>query len=300
MPDKPAKGMGEPCATLNRMRARVQCVEGVCCNDGVQPRLLHLREPGHGGDLPAGVPGDRSRRALPDRGGRRPAAPPACATAPARARASAATPASCARPRRCVGFMRTTTGTCDSAGGCSGATTLPCTPFQCAPDGKTCRTTCTSDADCVAPNSCVGGQLRQEADRRHLRRQRRVQLDVLRAGKVLSARLAPGRAGRARWRAAKGPAATSPTARTCTATAPMRRVADLRAGRHVQRHGRLPQVRGQHRVRHGFVQRGRRAGGRALRRRRDVRARDAALVQPVRVQRDDELQDQLRDRPPTA
>ena len=37
-----------------------------------------------------------------------------------------------------------------------------------------------------------------------------------------------------------------------------------------------------------------RVGG-ALRRRRDVRARDAALVQPVRV-RDDELQDQLRDR----
>src|SRR5204863_83635 len=57
----------------------------------------------------------------------------------------------------CVGSTRTTTGTCDSQGGCSGATTQPCTPYQCATDGKSCRTTCSTDADCVAPNTCVGG-----------------------------------------------------------------------------------------------------------------------------------------------
>src|SRR4029078_6819092 len=51
--------------------------------------------------------------------------------------------------------MRTPTGTCDNSGECSGSTTQSCMPYQCAADGKTCRTSCMTDTDCVAPHTCV-------------------------------------------------------------------------------------------------------------------------------------------------
>ena len=183
MPDRPAKPLGDPCASSAECGSG-QCVEGVCCNEACNRACFTCVNPGTEGTcLPAfqGTdPGDR----CPTEAATTCGTTGVCDGTGACARFSGNAGVVCAA-EACVGFMRTTTGTCDSTGGCSGATTLPCTPFQCAPDGKTCRTTCTSDADCVAPNSCVGGQLRQEADRRHLRQRRRVQLDVLRAGQVL-------------------------------------------------------------------------------------------------------------------
>jgi len=154
-PDKPAKGLGDSCASSTECGSG-QCVEGVCCNEGCNRACFTCVNPGTEGTcLPAfqGTdPGDR----CPTEAATTCGTTGVCDGTGACARFSGNAGVVCAA-EACLGFMRTTTGTCDSAGGCSGATTLPCTPFQCAPDGKTCRTTCTSDADCVAPNSCVAG-----------------------------------------------------------------------------------------------------------------------------------------------
>ena len=58
-------------------------------------------------------------------------------------------------PPSCVGSVASTPGTCDGHGTCQAPTQVDCGPFQCS--GTTCVTTCTSDAQCVPPNTCVNG-----------------------------------------------------------------------------------------------------------------------------------------------
>ena len=293
MPDKPAKPLGDPCATLNRVRLG-PVRGGRLLQRGVQPRLLHLREPGHGGDLPAGVPGDRSRRPLPDRGGddlrhhrrvrrhrrvralqrqrrrrvrgrglRRVHAHDdrdvrqrrAAARGRRRcpARRSSARPTARPAARRARRTPTAWRPTAASTGSCGKK-----------PIGATCGNNDECNSTFCAQGRCCGTAC---------------------TGTCRSCAVA----------GSEGTCRNVPDGQDLHGHCADDDRRHLRAGRDVQRHGRLPQVRGQHRVRHGFVQRRRRAGGGALRRRRDVRARDAALVQPVRV-RDDELQDQLRDR----
>src|SRR6266545_2284862 len=54
----------------------------------------------------------------------------------------------------CTGSSLTSAGRCDGAGNCMGAASQSCAPFKCGDNGQ-CRTTCTADADCIAPNTCV-------------------------------------------------------------------------------------------------------------------------------------------------
>jgi len=54
----------------------------------------------------------------------------------------------------CTGSTLGATQTCDGAGVCKAATTSSCTPYVCGTGA--CKTTCTSNADCLAPNVCTG------------------------------------------------------------------------------------------------------------------------------------------------
>ena len=153
--DKPAKTLGTSCATGSEC-ASGQCVEGVCCDQACAQACFTCVNPGSEGTcMPAfqGTdPGDRCPAESPTTCG----TTGVCDGTGACERFSGNAGVVCAA-ESCVGYMRTTTGTCDNAGTCSGATTQPCTPFTCAIDGKSCRTTCMADAECVPPYTCVNG-----------------------------------------------------------------------------------------------------------------------------------------------
>ena len=55
----------------------------------------------------------------------------------------------------CTGSTVTPARTCNGTGTCQAATSSSCTPYVCGTGA--CRTTCTVDGDCVAPNICSGG-----------------------------------------------------------------------------------------------------------------------------------------------
>jgi Cellulose binding domain len=59
-------------------------------------------------------------------------------------------------PSTCSGSTFTPARTCDGISACRTVTTSLCVPFACNTDG-TCRTTCTGNTDCAAPNVCTGG-----------------------------------------------------------------------------------------------------------------------------------------------
>ena len=55
----------------------------------------------------------------------------------------------------CIGSMATPTRTCNGGGTCLIAVPVSCAPYLCGAGGA-CRTSCGSDADCLAPNVCMG------------------------------------------------------------------------------------------------------------------------------------------------
>jgi len=55
----------------------------------------------------------------------------------------------------CSGSSANSPGTCDGNGTCQAPGQVDCSPFMCS--GTVCSTMCTTDADCVAPNTCVNG-----------------------------------------------------------------------------------------------------------------------------------------------
>jgi hypothetical protein len=61
---------------------------------------------------------------------------------------------SCGMPS-CSGSTLTAAPACDGAGRCVAGGQQPCSPFLCG--AGVCKTTCTGDGDCLAPNRCMGG-----------------------------------------------------------------------------------------------------------------------------------------------
>src|SRR5205085_2226657 len=55
----------------------------------------------------------------------------------------------------CAGSTAMPARTCNGAGVCLMALPVSCAPYQCGGSGA-CRTSCASDADCLAPNVCMG------------------------------------------------------------------------------------------------------------------------------------------------
>ncbi|HXI54939.1 MAG TPA: PA14 domain-containing protein, partial [Polyangia bacterium] len=57
----------------------------------------------------------------------------------------------------CNGASMDLASRCDGIGACVPTATQSCMPFTCDPQAKACRTTCATDADCAAPNTCTNG-----------------------------------------------------------------------------------------------------------------------------------------------
>ena len=287
-PDKPSKGLGEQCTTASECSS-TQCVEGVCCDQACGDACFTCKNPGTEGTCLPALPGTDPGRSLPDRGRRPAAGRPASATAPARARVTAATPASCVPPRRASASCARRPGRATARAGARGRARSRARRTSARTDGKTCRTSCMTDADCVSPNTCVNNSCGKKPLGARLRRRRRMQFGDLRAGPVLLGRL-HGDVQVVRGGGQRGHLPQRP--RRHGSPRPVRRRGrdDLRPRRAVQRRGRVPQVRGQHDVRDGFVQRGRRAPGaraatpraRARPGRRDRAARTCAARRTAR------------------
>jgi hypothetical protein len=148
------KGLGQPCQSGSDC-ASTFCVDKVCCQDSCQGpcRSCSL------GSIPgvctlalAGAPDPRG--ACKDMGKASCGTDGACNGNGACRRYEPGT--QCA-PGTCssVTNVRTLPSVCDSKGSCSPGTTTACSPYRC--NGSTCFAGCGSDADCVPPNTCLGG-----------------------------------------------------------------------------------------------------------------------------------------------
>ena len=161
---------------------------------------------------------------------RRPAAPTAPATAAAPAAATPAAPP--ARRRRCSGTIVHARPHLRRRRRLRRRVGHHLRRLRTAAPRGACLMTCTADADCVAPNVCTGGQLRQAPQRRGVHDGGRVRSGLLRAGRLLPDRLhrelplvrAGGTAGdvHAWWRPAPTRSGSAPTAapRPAAPTAP--------------------------------------------------------------------------------
>ena len=129
------------------------CVDGVCCDQACTGTCLSCAVQGSVGScVPADI-GTDPRDQCADEGvtscGRDGVCDGAgaCRKYPSGAVCKAAA---------CSGSTMTLVARCDGNGACTPAATQPCVPFTC--DGTTgCHTTCTTDANCTAPNTCVNG-----------------------------------------------------------------------------------------------------------------------------------------------
>ena len=237
------KALGMPCAAALECASGF-CADGVCCSSACTEACRDVRRPGQRRHLPARRAGHRPARRVRRRGHRRAAARPASATAPARARKYPAgrrvqgagvhrIDADVGVPLRRQRHLRVDAGPVVRAVQLRDA------------DGR-CLTICTGDADCVAPNSCINGSCGKKPIGGACGGGRRVQLRLLRAGRLLRQRLRRAPAGRARCPAASAPAPTCPTAPTRWASAPTRAPPTCGTDGTCDGNGGLPAVRLRH------------------------------------------------------
>ena len=152
----------------------------------------------------------------------------------------------------CTGSTLTAARSCNGTGTCQTATTSMCNPYAC--NATACRTTCTVNADCVAPFTCIGGSCAKKAAG--------VACGV--GGECLSGFCAQGVCCDSACGGTCQSCALAGTVGTCTNVAagagsaePVRRPRrrELQHRRHVQRQRRLPPVRRGGAVRGGDVHR---------------------------------------------
>jgi hypothetical protein len=142
---------GAPCATADQCQS-LQCVDGVCCNSPCGVACYSCVVPGLEGKcspVPAGQsttgacplddPGTCARDGTCDGMG-------GCRTYPAGTQ--------CAPPS-CAGATEYAASACDGAGRCLAGTMRSCAPNLCV--GNTCRSMCTTSADCQSGFFCDGG-----------------------------------------------------------------------------------------------------------------------------------------------
>jgi hypothetical protein len=146
------KGLGQTCAAGAEC-ASTMCVDGLCCNeacDGPCRSCSLASSMGICKNVAAGAADPRNTCQATD--------PSTCGTDGmcdgngACRRFAAGTTCTMAG---CSGSTRMLAGRCDSQGNCAAGATLSCTPYLC--NGAACFTACGSDADCLAPNVCIGG-----------------------------------------------------------------------------------------------------------------------------------------------
>src|ERR1044071_5002891 len=146
-------GIGETCQVAGDCGSG-HCTDGVCCSTECAGMCQSCALPGNLGTCLLADPGTDPRNDCQDQGvascgndgtcdgsG-------ACRTYP--------TGIVCKQPS-CVGSTLTLASRC-SGGACVPTSGQPCDPYVCtAASSTSCPATCTKDADCLAPNTCVNG-----------------------------------------------------------------------------------------------------------------------------------------------
>jgi hypothetical protein len=146
------KDLADPCEADNEC-ASGKCQQKVCCSSSCTGACRSCALPGSAGtcsNIPAGgssagaCPNDGQmtckRNGLCDGGGN-------CAQYTAGLTCAAAS---------CSGDTIIGTSICDGSGSCQPGGNTQCRPFTCNANG-TCKTTCTTNSDCVSPSTCMGG-----------------------------------------------------------------------------------------------------------------------------------------------
>jgi hypothetical protein len=146
------KGLGAACDCAEECGSGF-CADGICCNTACTGACVSCALPTQKGECgpvgsgvadPHGVCKSESAESCGMNG--------KCNGAGACAKA---TPGSVCRAASCQGGALTPASTCDGNGTCVVGSPINCAPSMCK--GDACMLVCQSDADCVAPNTCVNG-----------------------------------------------------------------------------------------------------------------------------------------------
>ena len=187
------------------------CVDGVCCDSACTGACRSCALPRRSGRCtPIAAGQRRSARRVRGRWRRRPAGRTASATAAAAARS---TPVGtlCA-DETCTANVYKPPSTCNATGQCVAPDSLPCSPYVC--NGTRCFNACTTDAQCLTPNTCDGNSCGMKDARRHrARRADECQSNFCAQG-VCCDKACAGACKSCALAARSAPARTSPPART--------------------------------------------------------------------------------------
>jgi hypothetical protein len=145
------KPPGAPCTAGGECASTI-CAQGVCCKAACAGTCKSCAIPGSEGECIDVPSGSDPLAQCEDQGAMTCGNDGTCDGAGACRQYSGAT--ACA-PAACTGSTATPARTCNGAGVCLSALPVPCAPYACGGNGA-CRTSCSADADCVAPNVCVG------------------------------------------------------------------------------------------------------------------------------------------------
>jgi len=145
------KPPGATCTAGNECASMI-CAQGVCCKTACAGACKSCAITGSEGEcinVPAGVDplgqcSDDGMMTCGDDG--------TCDGSGACGKYSGATTCAAAT---CTGSTATAPRTCNGAGTCLMVLPVSCAPYLCGSSGA-CRTSCTGDADCLAPNVCMG------------------------------------------------------------------------------------------------------------------------------------------------
>jgi hypothetical protein len=147
------KGLGQACTEATQCESG-HCVDGVCCSDACTGpcRSCSAGSPGRCTMVASGLADPRG--VCINQGAQSCGNDGTCNGAGGCRRYAAGTVCG---PGRCSTTQnaRILPSTCDGAGRCVAGAAVPCAPYRC--NGDVCFVACASDANCVAPNVCIGG-----------------------------------------------------------------------------------------------------------------------------------------------
>ena len=146
--------IGQPCSAAGAKCMSGFCADGFCCNTACEGACLTCAAAGSVGTcVPADI-GTNPRSACTDMGSTTCGTDGLCdGTGSCENYPSGVV----CQQAGCSGSMLTFAGRCDGTGAaCPTATGQSCAPYVCGATGQ-CKTTCTVDADCIAPTTCNNG-----------------------------------------------------------------------------------------------------------------------------------------------
>jgi hypothetical protein len=134
------------------------CADGVCCNLACTGACVSCNQPGKMGECQPVAEG------LPDEHKVCPAdGPETCGSSGlcnGQGGCSKYAAGTVCKPSSCSGGSMIPASTCNGLGTCLLGSAITCNPYVCADNA--CKATCTTNADCVSPNTCVNGSCGQK------------------------------------------------------------------------------------------------------------------------------------------